>query len=126
MAEKFKKILLLEDDDSLGKIISIYLESSGFQLYSASNALMALKVVEELSEKNIELDLLVTDLKNPLREGLELIEILQKRFLSLKYLIISSFISESTENRLQEMGCGNILEKPFSPDILLEKINGII
>jgi DNA-binding response OmpR family regulator len=126
MAEKFKKILLLEDDDSLGKIISLYLESSGFQLYSASNALMALKVVEELSEKNIELDLLVTDLKNPLREGLELIEILQKRFLSLKYLIISSFISESTENRLQEMGCGNILEKPFSPDILLEKINGII
>jgi DNA-binding response OmpR family regulator len=119
-------ILLVEDDIELDSIITMYLESLGFNLFNAPDGDKALKLLDELLNKKIYLDLLITDLNLPLIGGLKLIEVIQKRQISLKYLVISAFVTESTENRLQELGCSNILEKPFSPEILLEKINSIL
>lgn len=115
-------ILLVEDEDETGKIICMFLESQGFKVFNTQNGNEALKLIEELYVRKIIIDLLITDLILPLTGGLELIDVLQQKNYSMNYMVITAFRNEMTEKRLQDLGCSNILEKPFSPDLLLEKI----
>jgi two-component system, response regulator, stage 0 sporulation protein F len=61
-----KTILVVDDDDSIRKLIELELQDEGYQVLAASNAMDALKLVQ-----TEPLDLVILDIRMPGMDGLE-------------------------------------------------------
>ena len=61
-----KKILVVDDDDAIRKLINLELTEEGYQVLTASNAKDALEMVE-----TEDLDLVILDIRMPGMDGLE-------------------------------------------------------
>ncbi|WP_155973290.1 response regulator, partial [Paenibacillus sp. Leaf72] len=60
-------ILVVEDDESTGKLMCVVLQTKGFKTYWAEDGIAALKIIE-----NQHIDLVVLDLMMPNMDGYEL------------------------------------------------------
>jgi CheY-like chemotaxis protein len=63
-----KRILLVDDDDDIRRLMRAFLESDGYEVFSCRNAMRALEVFAARPD----IDLLLTDLQMPLMSGFEL------------------------------------------------------
>jgi DNA-binding response OmpR family regulator len=99
------RLLLLEDDSSLGEAISDRLTKEGFQVDWAETLFAAKELVN-----SVEFDLLILDVGLPDGSGFELAEELQGRF-----PVIFLTALNSAENRLRgyELGANEYIPKPF-------------
>ncbi len=114
-----ESILIVEDDKQVLNFASSTLKSFGYNIYSKSNGITALRFVEK---EKPELDLLVTDLVMPDMNGQELAEELIKIIPNIKILFASGY----TDNHLVHQGQLkkeiNFLSKPYSTKNLLKAI----
>lgn len=117
-------ILLVEDEPLLRNLAVRVLSEHGFDVLVASDGVEALKAAEDLGSKPI--DLLVTDVVMPHMGGKELAEKLAAKRPDLKVLFTSGY----TDNAIVHFGVLDegvvFLHKPFTPNILLNKINEIL
>jgi two-component system response regulator (stage 0 sporulation protein F) len=87
-----KTILVVDDDDSIRKLIELELKDEGYQVLVASNAMDALKLVQ-----TEPLDLVILDIRMPGMDGLEALP----RILGLKEglkVILNSAYSQYQES----------------------------
>lgn len=112
------RLLLLEDDASLGEAISERLIKEGFQVDWAETLFAARKLIEEAG-----FDLLILDVGLPDGSGFELAEELQGRF-----PVIFLTALNSAENRLRgyELGANEYIPKPFHFKELIIRIKKTI
>ena len=81
--EQKKKILIVEDNDIHRKILSDALEARGYLVVEASDGFSALKKLESKSY-----DFLITDNLMPGMEGLELIDEISRKRITIKSFLI--------------------------------------
>lgn len=105
------RILLVEDEDKLRRVIQIQLESAGFDVDGASSAEQALPLATVA-------DLVITDLRLPGMHGVELIQQLQARGISAAVIVITAHGSVETAVEAMKLGAADFLQKPFSLDHL--------
>jgi DNA-binding response OmpR family regulator len=112
------RLLLLEDDASLGEAISERLIKEGFQVDWAETLHAARELVD-----SVEFDLLILDVGLPDGSGFELAEELQGRF-----PVIFLTALNSAENRLRgyELGANEYIPKPFHFKELIIRIQKTI
>ena len=112
-------ILVVEDEESLRKLIQVMLESLGYQVTIAANGVEALIMMEE---QGMLPDLVITDIVMPKMSGRQLAEQLHRNQPELKVLYMSGY----TENTIVQQGQGNsglaYIQKPFSIQDLAEKV----
>ncbi len=106
---KRHKILLLDDDQD---ILDLYREMlvalpSEPEVQTASTGARAIALLEAES-----FSLLVSDLKMPKMDGLQLLTIVRKRFPSLRTVVMSALNDEQFKDRAYAMGIDQFLEKP--------------
>ncbi|ELP1222601.1 response regulator transcription factor [Listeria monocytogenes] len=114
-----KKILLIEDDSDLAKIIEIYLKREGFMpkiSLTGSNGL------ESLSE--FQPDLLLLDLMLPEVDGLEILRQVRTNS-TIPVIIISAKESEMDRVLGLKLGADDYLTKPFSMKELIARIESL-
>lgn len=114
-----KKILLVEDDNSLRENVAELLELSGFEVSTASNGKIAVqKAIKEHP------DLVLCDIMMPEMDGYEVLEQLSS-FEATRYIPFI-FISAKTERqdirRGMNLGADDYLTKPFEEEELLSAI----
>ena len=80
-----KKILVIDDDTSTTESIAIYLEEIGYEVFSAHNGLEGLNVIKEN-----EPDLIISDVRMPEINGIELCLILKGLNYSIPVILISA------------------------------------
>ena len=110
------KILIVDDDEDLHTLYSLYLQGESFQIVKAYNGQEALEAVEK--EKP---DLIVLDMIMPVMDGEEFFIKLRARNKELPVIIAS--VNEKIPAKLFELG--NIyttLKKPFTIETLVTKI----
>ena len=116
-------VLIVEDDDSLRKLLQNTLQQYGYKVLEAENGEGALKVSEAYVGS---IDLLITDVVMPKLGGKETAERLQSLHPRMKVLYMSGY----TDNAIVHhgvLGTGlNFLQKPFSPEALLRKVREIM
>ena len=77
-------ILLIEDDVSLRELLSVNLTTAGYEVFEARNGRHGVRAFRKTPT-----DLVITDLYMPERDGLEVIEALQRTHPGVKVVAIS-------------------------------------
>ena len=125
-----EKILAVDDDPDILDAVTMILESKGYQVVTARNGIEGLASLK--AEKP---DLMILDLLMPKMDGFAVLkELRDLRWLEFKdtpILILTSVREEASRRRYeletgQELGVDDYLEKPFSPDTLLKRVEKII
>lgn len=112
-------VLIVEDEDEVRAFARDVLVMGGYAVLEAPSAARALDVGEAHSAA---IDLLITDVVMPGMTGPELARRLRARRPALRVLCMSGY-PESEDRRVGgEKGWTAWLEKPFSPDALLDKV----
>jgi len=121
MAKTLARILLVDDDASLLKLLSMRLESAGYRVTTANSAEQALQLlpVERV-------DLVITDLRMGELTGMDLAERIQVQFPGLPVIIITAQGSISEAVRATQQGVFGFLTKPVDKDVLLEQVAAAI
>jgi len=109
-----KKILIVDDDKSIRRLIERQLAAEGFDVASCGNADDA---IEWFSSNGVP-DLLVTDVKMPGLSGPELYEHLKTSYDHFPVLFISGYTGDTSVQTINPL-----LDKPFSRADLIAAVN---
>jgi CheY-like chemotaxis protein len=115
-------ILVVEDDDLLRPMVVRVLRRNGYDTLEAANGTEA---EERAGAHGKAVDLLLLDVGLPGLSGPEIAERLKQRWPEVKVLFISGFGRKALAERGVQPGPG-LLEKPFAPLTLLERIEAIL
>ncbi len=117
------RILIAEDDPASLELVQVYLESKGYEVSSASDGNRAL----ELSESG-EFELLILDIHMPLYEGVEVLQMLRKRFLHhpIKVIALTADAGSGLRDELFREGIDGYLTKPVSLAELGEEVTRVL
>lgn len=118
------RIFLVEDEEMVRDLLSRILKDEGFEVVTASSGLNALDQCKK--NKVDHIDLLLTDVVMPKMGGPELVEALRPMFGDMKVLYMSGYTdAEIVEDGALVAGV-EFIQKPFSPDELVEKVKSVI
>jgi len=115
-----KKVLLIEDNKNIIKVISMLLKNEGFDLKVEKDGVNGVETALEW-----EPDLILLDIKLPKMNGFLVCETLRdnEKTADIKIIIVSAKAEEEDIQRGFELGADEYLTKPINPDELLEVIN---
>ncbi len=123
MNKKDIKILLVDDEPDILEIVGYNLKSEGYQIFTASNGLEAVKIA-----KNITPHLILLDIMMPEMDGIEACEKIRK-IKTLEHVLIS-FLTARGEDYSQvagfEAGADDYITKPIKPKVLVSKIKSLL
>ena len=116
MSTKKKKILLVEDDVELAISIKDIFEENQWDYFWAKNG-----HVGEFVSRLGHFDLILTDIRMPELDGLQMLEAIRRSKPSVPILVMTGF-TQYTENMIAEKGADKVLYKPFTGTELIEVI----
>ena len=118
-----KKILILDDKETIAKVLSIYLMSD----YDVQWLPDGLQGVKWLQAGNTP-DLIISDIRMPGMRGDDFLEWIKQNelFKHIPVIMLSSEHSTSERIRLLEIGAENYIVKPFNPMELKIRVKKII
>lgn len=110
------KILVVDDDEKIKKLISIYLENEGFSTTLADDAEEALELL-----KGEDFDLIILDIMLPKIDGIEAcIMIREER--TLPIIMLSAKSEDLDKIQGLSSGADDYLTKPFNPLELIARV----
>ena len=104
-------ILVIEDEEKHRRVIGLHLSSSGYEVKAAGTAEDGLKLSGDV-------DLILTDLKLPGMDGLELLAKLKGQNSHTPVIVMSAFGTVENAVEAMKQGAVDFLPKPFSLDHL--------
>ena len=114
------KILLIDDEPSIIKLVTAYLKPEGYEVLTASDGISGLKAARAFKP-----DLIVLDLMLPGLDGIELLSTLRRE--SNTYVIMLTAKTEETDKIVGlSVGADDYVTKPFSPRELVARIKAAL
>jgi CheY-like chemotaxis protein len=111
-----KKVLLIDDEASLRRSVSIGLMQKGYQTEPCENGMKALQTLETFKKKSISLECAIVDVKLPDIDGLKLLKVIKFNYPNIPVIVITGYGSEIVAEGAKAADA--YLEKPFSMDDL--------
>src|SRR6202050_4016294 len=111
-----KRILVVEDEEKLRRVIELQLSSAGFDVDKAGTAEEALKIVDRA-------DLVLTDLKLPNMDGLEFLGLIRRQNSLVPVIMMTAYGTVETAVEAMKAGATDFLLKPFSLDHLMQVVH---
>jgi signal transduction histidine kinase/AmiR/NasT family two-component response regulator len=115
-------VLLVEDESAVRTLTCEFLQAAGYQVLSASDGIEALEIAERLGGA---IHILLTDVVMPRMRGPELARLIQQKLPRVIIVFVSGY-TEELHSSPSSMDNGFFLQKPFSRDQLLRKLNDAI
>lgn len=115
-----KRVIVVEDDESIGELLRDYLELNGFGVSVFTNGIDGLNNI-----KKEECDLLILDVMLPGLDGFEILRQIRDEK-DIPVLIVSAKKEEVDKIRGLRLGADDYITKPFSPGELVARVNAHI
>ncbi len=114
------KILVVDDEPGILKLVTSYLEKEGYQVYTAADGPGALKAARAFKP-----DLIVLDIMLPGMDGIEVLTHLRRE--SDVYVIMLTAKTEETDKIVGlSVGADDYVTKPFSPRELVARVKAAL
>ncbi len=114
------KVLVIDDEPPIRKLLRMGLSTQGYQIFEASNGKNALGLLDEKP------DLIILDLGLPDIDGHELLGKLRARNESVPIVVLSSRGDEAGKVRALDLGADDYVTKPFGMDELLARMRAAL
>ena len=118
------RVLLVEDEASVRALTTTVLRRNGFDVMAASSAEEALKMANKQPRQHI--DLLLTDVVMTGMSGPELMKAMRADRPQLKVLYMSGHDQISQHDHGASPEGVELIAKPFKPEALVERVNGMM
>ncbi|MCU0615349.1 MAG: response regulator [Desulfobacterales bacterium] len=119
------RILIIDDDDQVRKMLRLSLNAAGFDVVEAQDGKAAMK----LFHQDPPVDLVITDLITPQKEGIETMIEFRRDFPKVPIIAISGGGLIDPDDYLvlaDKLGAQITLEKPFSRKDIIDAVNELI
>ncbi len=113
-------ILVIEDEPSVGEIVSLYLRRAGFPVTVVSDGNQAISLLEKQTPKLVVLDLMLPGL-----DGWEITRWLRARG-DTPIIMVTARKEETDRIAGLEMGADDYVVKPFSPQELVSRVRAVL
>ncbi len=116
-----KKILVVEDEKTLGDTLQEIIERFGYDCKTAKNGFDASQKIHKEP-----FDVVVTDIKMPKMGGIDLLHKIKKESPEIDVLIMTGYGTEYTFTEVIKEGATDFISKPFQNDELEAKLHRIM
>ncbi|MDE6936021.1 MAG: response regulator transcription factor [Oscillospiraceae bacterium] len=113
-------ILIVEDEAAMGEIIADYMRNGGHACLSAGDGVEAMDIL-----RSAPVDLMILDVMMPRLDGFSVCKMARE---ASNMPIIMLTARGEEDDKLRGYGCGadDYMTKPFSPRVLLAKVNALL
>ncbi len=112
-----KRIMLIDNEEGLCRMMEAVLADSG---YAVKSYIRSFEAVEEF--KPGEWDLVVSDIKMPVMDGLEVLQKIKAKEPTIPVIMITAYATVEMSIQALRKGAYDMLTKPFEPEELLYRV----
>ena len=112
-----ENILLVDDDVNILELLQRHLQSLNYHTYKAISVKEAIEIL-----KGKSIDLLITDLKMPGVDGLELVKYVSEHYPDIPKLVVTGYPSIDGALEAMKSGVMDYLTKPFTKEELKKAV----
>jgi len=116
-----KTILIVDDEKNYLVVLSAFLSGEGYETLTADNAEQALEIVE-----SADLDLVLTDMKMPSMDGIELLKRIKGKSPDLPVVMMTAYGTVEKAVEAMQLGAFNFIQKPFQNETLKQMVHNAI
>jgi DNA-binding NtrC family response regulator len=110
-----ERILVVDDEPNMLRLLkTILMDKTGYEVTTTNNPLEVSKLLQE-----DHYDLVITDLKMPLVDGIDLIGIVRNIDLSMPIIVITAYGTIETAEEAIQKGAYDFITKPFRKETIL-------
>jgi len=114
------RVLIIDDDTKLRKLLHEYLEENGFEVSSLEDGTEALETIEKTSP-----DIVILDVMMPGIGGLDLLKEINRKY-TLPVIMLTAKGEETDRIIGLELGADDYIPKPFNPRELLARMRAVM
>jgi two-component system response regulator PilR (NtrC family) len=122
-------VVLAEDDAEMRRLVADALRKVGHRVIEASDGTELLRLTARLttedSRDDAKVDLIVTDVRMPGGNGLDIVEILRSARSETPVIVMTAFGDSETRARANRVGA-ILLDKPFRIDLLMKVVRSLL
>jgi CheY-like chemotaxis protein len=118
------RLLIVDDEPSIRRIIQLMLKNSGHELFTASNGREAMQILNKEP-----IDLILLDVVMPEQGGLETIMQIRNGYPDVKLIIISGKVpvdNDAFRNLIEQYGVARVFDKPFEKEDIMQAIDELL
>lgn len=116
------KILMVDDEERMRKLVKDFLSAKGYIVKEAADGEEALKMFME----DKELDLIILDVMMPKMDGFETLEAIRQYNKTIPCIMLTARSEEHDELKGFNLGVDEYITKPFSPKILVARVDALL
>lgn len=114
-------ILVVEDDETLSKMIAAKLKQEQFEVHTAFDGEQALEVMDQ-----VQIDMLICDIMMPKMDGYELTDAIRKAKYTMPILMVTAKNQYEDMEKGFEMGTDEYLIKPFNMKEMVLRVRALL
>ncbi len=109
------RILVVDDEPNMLRLLkTILMDKTGYEVTTTNNPLEVSKLLQD-----DHYDLVITDLKMPLVDGIDLIGIIKKIEVAMPIIVITAYGTIETAEEAIQKGAYDFITKPFRKETIL-------
>ncbi|MBC7260674.1 MAG: response regulator transcription factor [Chloroflexi bacterium] len=118
-----QRILVVDDDPQIVRLLRAYLEKEGFQVFVAYDGNMALHIIR--SERP---DLVLLDLMLPNRDGWEVTRVVRSdvNLVAIPIIMLTARVEDGDKILGLELGADDYITKPFNPREVVARVRAVL
>ncbi len=120
--EKVKiSILIADDEEEFRFMLKTYLESIGYDVYTVSDGVAAIDIVQEKA-----FDLVLLDIRMPHVDGIDVLKFIKEKFPMVDVIMLTGVDDVKIAVECMKLGAYDYLTKPYSGDELVRVIKKVL
>jgi DNA-binding NtrC family response regulator len=113
MVEERGRVLVVDDEEGVRNLLQRILEGAGFNVVTAADGQ---ETLETISEPNLEIGVLLLDIKMPGLSGIEVLQRVSIEHPLICVIMVSAMVDTTTAVEAMKLGAYDYVTKPFNPD----------
>ncbi len=115
-----QKILIVDDDIQIRKILVMYFAKENFIIEEASDGVEAIRKIEQINPNLILLDIMM-----PVLDGIEVCRQIRK-FSQIPIIMLTACAEDDDRIMTLELGADDYITKPFNPREVVARVNAVL